>query len=285
VALLGNHELALIDTDESERQKAGNAWFFGDKAKCQKDEKDFGSFERVKPGQRDRILEFCDSMPLAVVHPKVQIVHACWDPESLAFVSGLDAGSNREIVAACNARAMEKLEEAGFRERFPKAKQALEEKRRSRDWEPDKGVTVEEQMLIDDLVAGEQIEQRENPIRVLTSGHEWPAGRARWLGKKWRFLDRVPWWAETALEKPTVFGHYWRQWVHLPEGPYDEHAALFGAARAEEWLGPNRLAMCVDYRWPTNPRCPTLAAYQPDRQELVFWAAEEEPLVSRWGRG
>jgi hypothetical protein len=194
----------------------------------------------------------------------------------------LGAGSIREIIAACNARAVDQLKDAGLEERFPAAKRALEEKRRNEDWKPDKGVTVEEQVLIDDLVAGEYIEQRDNPIRLLTSGHERPADLPKWLGGKWRFLDRVPWWKTAKLEKPTIFGHYWRQREHLPEGPYDEHAVLFGAARAEEWLGPDRLAMCIDYRPAKNWRESALGAYRVDRQELVFWDGR---MKSPWGRG
>ena len=48
ICLLGNHEQALIDPDPNERQKAGNAWFFGDESKCRKDEEDFGPFVRVR---------------------------------------------------------------------------------------------------------------------------------------------------------------------------------------------------------------------------------------------
>ena len=73
-----------------------------------------------------------------------------------------------------------------------------------------------------------------------------------------------------------------QQREHLPMGPYDEHAALFGAARVEEWLGPEELAMCIDYRWPQDWDRPALGAYRPDLGELVFWDGR---LKSRWGKG
>jgi len=281
ICLLGNHEQALIDPDAYERQKAGNAWFFGDEAKCRKDEEDFGPFVRVDPARRERIEVFCDSLPIAIEHARLRIVHACWDPPSLEFVRSLGAASNREIIAAANARAVARLREEGLHERFPSAKAALEERRRMREWAPDHGVTVEEQLLIDDLVPGEHIEQRENPIRVLTSGPEWPARTPMWLGKKWRFLERVAWWEEHPVDRPTVFGHYWRHRRHLPMEPYDEHARLFGETGPGEWLGPGQLALCIDYRWPQDWSRAALAAYRPDLGELVFFDGER--LASRWG--
>lgn len=282
VCLLGNHELALIDTDENERQKAGNAWFFGNEDKCQKDEEDFGEFARVRPGQRARIEAFCDLMPIAIEHPEVQIVHACWDEVSLEFVTQLGAGSNREVVAACNARATERLKDASLERRFPAAKLALEARRRNGNWRPTEDFDPALPELIEALVRGEEIEQRYNPIKVLTSGLEKSAPVPRWLGQKWRFLDRVAWWDDAALSKPTLFGHYWRQREHWPEGPYDQHAVLFGAARAEEWLGRDWLAMCVDYRPPGSWRDSVLGAYRVDLQELVFWDGRR--VASGWGR-
>ena len=274
LCLLGNHEMALIDTDENERQKAGNAWFFGNPAKCEKDAGDFGPFQMATTEDRRRIEAFCDRLPIVLEHPDLQVVHACWDPEGIEFVRAQGARRNREIIETSNARAAARLREAGLEERFPFAKRTLEARRREKEWRPDQGGTVEEQLLIDDLVPGEHIEQRENPVRVLTSGPEWPAPVPMWLGKKWRFLERVPWWQERRLDKPTVFGHYWRQREHLPMGPYDEHAKLFESARAEDWLGPERRAMCVDYRWPQDWGRAALGAYRPDLGELVFCDGE-----------
>lgn len=281
ICLLGNHEQALIDPDPRERRKAGNAWFFGDEAQCRKDEEDFGRFAAVQPEERESIEEFCDALPVAVEHPDVQLVHACWDPASIAFVRSRGAASNREIIAASNALASARLQQEGLQERFPAAKAALEERRRIRDWAPDHGVTVEEQLLIDDLVPGEHIEQRENPVRVLTSGPEWPARTPMWLGKKWRFLERVAWWEGKPVGRPTLFGHYWRHREHLPMKPYDEHARLFRQSGPQEWLGPDRLAMCIDYRWPRDWNKAALAAYRPDLQELLFFDGER--TTSRWG--
>jgi len=274
VCLLGNHELPLIDPDPLGQRKAGNAWFFGDAAALAKDETDFGPCRQATAAQRERIVAFCDQLPIAVEHPALQVVHACWDPASLEFIRGFAGLSNRQIITACHARAAEHLAKAGLTERYPLARQVLEARRREAAWQPDRGVTVEEQLLIDDLVPGEHIEQRENPIKVLTSGPERPADVPRWLGKKWRFLERLHWWQEQPPVRPTVFGHYWRQRRHQPMAPYDEHSALFGAARAQDWLGPQRLAMCIDYRWPEDWHRPALAALRPDRGELVFWDGE-----------
>lgn len=275
--LLGNHELPIVDPDEGEQRKAGNAWFFGGDADASRDEADFGPFRRAEPASRARIRAFCETLPLVLEHPRLRIVHACWDAPSLDFIERLGAGSNGEVIAACRARAAEHLARAGLTERYPAARKALEERRRSRDWQPDHGVTVEEQLLIDDLVPGEHLEQRENPLKLLTSGPERPAPVPRWLGKKWRFLARVPWWQEAALDRPTVFGHYWRHRVHRALETFDEHAVLFGETAAGDWFGPGRLAMCIDYRWPGEWSRPALAALRPDLGELVFWDGERLP--------
>jgi hypothetical protein len=277
VCLLGNHEIPLIDPDEHERRKAGNAWFFGGDAALARDEADFGPFRRVEPGARARIEAFCDVLPLVVQHPRVRVVHACWDAPSLAFIESLGAPTNRELIARCRARAAGYLARAGLTERYPQAREALEARRREQDWQPDRGVTVEEQLLIDDLVPGEHIEHRENPLEVLTSGPERPADVPHWLGKKWRFLERVAWWQDVELDRPTVFGHYWRHRRYEALIPYDEHAALFGAATAGDWLGPGGRAMCIDYRWPSEWSRPALAALRPDLGELVFWDGERLP--------
>lgn len=277
ICILGNHEIPLIDPDEREQRKAGNAWFFGGETALAKDEADFGPFRRADPAARARIQAFCDALPLVLEHRLLRIVHACWDAPSFAFIESLGAAANREVIAACRARAVEHLARAGLTERYPAARRALEARRREQAWQPDRGVTVEEQLLIDDLVPGEHIEQREDPLRLLTSGPERPADVPHWLGKKWRFLARVPWWDDAALDRPTVFGHYWRHRRHLAFTPYDEHAALFRGSGAGDWLGPAGQAMCIDYRWPGEWSRPALAALRPDLGELVFWDGERLP--------
>ncbi len=281
VCLLGNHELALIDTDEAERQKAGNAWFFGDPDKLRKDEHIFGAFEQVDAGLRDAIEAFCDTLPLVVEHPLLTMVHACWDPASIEFVRSLGAASNRELIAASNARAVGKLSEAGLERAFPASKRNLEASRRLKGWAPDQGLSDAEQRQVANLIPGELIEQGENPVRVLTAGFERRLARPVWLGGKWRFLERVPWWQGIALDRPVVFGHYWRQREHVAMHPYDEHAVLFGTTRAQDWLGAGRMAMCIDYCWPREWGRAALAAYRPDLGELVFYDGERVP--SRWG--
>ncbi len=237
VSVLGNHELPLIDSDRNEQPKPGNAWFFGDDDACLKDESEFGPFKRTSEEQRKRIRTFCDSMPIAIEHPQVRVVHACWDRNSLDFIGSVDGASNHEIIAACRARTTELLARAGLEDRFGEAKIALRSKRQSRAWKP---VTNQEQEWIKDLQAGEKIEQNENPVKVVTSGIEWPAEKPAFLGGKWRFMRRVAWWQKRPLEWPTVFGHYWRQREQIPTGPYDEHSVLFGALQPDEWLGPER---------------------------------------------
>ena len=283
VCVLGNHELPLLDADDDRRRKPGNAWFFAaDERACGQDEHDFGPFVRASAAQRRRISDFCDTLPVAVVHPQLQLVHACWDEASIGFMRGLGAVANREIAAACAVRALRLLDDAGLRERYPAAREALAGPRRDRGWRPDLDLEPNERELIADLMAGEELEQHGNPLRILTSGFAGPAPAPRWLGQRWRFLERRPWWDQRPPQRPTVIGHYWRQRQHRPMSPYDEHLALFGGSLAHDWLGPERRTMCVDYRWPENWRRPALAALRPDRGELVFWDGDRascQPVV------
>lgn len=282
VCVLGNHELPFLDAEDEPRRKPGNAWFFDDDPEAgARDAAIFGPFTRAMPAQRQRIAAFCDTLPVVVRHPRLRLVHACWDEASIGFIRDLGTASNRVIAAACAARAAALLAASGLTERYRAAREALAERRQMRDWRPDLAIEPGEQQLIADLIAGEEVEQTGNPLRLLTSGLEAPAPVPRWLGRKWRFLERRPWWEQRPPSHPTVIGHYWRQRRHLPMQPYDEHRALFGASAAHDWLGRERRTMCVDYRWPEDWNRPALAALRPDLGELVFW--DDERVASLAG--
>jgi len=276
VCLLGNHELNLLECEP----KPGNAWFFGGRTDARRDRKTFGAFQNVEPGFRKNIVEFCESLPLVIDHPDVQIVHACWDQPSLDFVTSLGRTANSDLIKACHARADAYLRRRGLTKRFPDAKDELEDRRRRKSWRANGQHNRRVTELIGDLRQGEWIQQRKDPVKVLTSGFESRAGKAEWIAGKWRFLERVPWWRTARLHKPTIFGHYWRQRAFVPRESRDQHARLFGAVEPESWLGPDRLAMCIDYRWPTEDQRSSLAAYRADMQQLVFWDGQ---LASRWG--
>ncbi len=278
VCLLGNHELALVE----EQPKAGNAWFFGGQRGEIRDRTKFGPFTRLAPARRDKILAFCEAMPVAAEHRDLQIVHACWDAACVEFVRSLGRVSNTEIIRHSLVRVQKYLARRDLAERFPAAKAELEERRSRRSWRARGPHSATVATLIEDLKQGELIQQRRNPMMVLTSGYERYARNPQWLTEKWRFLERVPWWKKMKLAKPTIFGHYWRQRERVKVEHHDEHSVLFGAATAENWLGPERLAMCVDYRWHGNSNRPALAAYRPDIGDLVFWDGR---LKSQWGKG
>lgn len=100
----------------------------------------------------------------------------------------------------------------------------------------------------------ESRKQTMHPIKALTGGLEMPTQMPFFGGGRWRMTERVAWWNTYADAPDVVFGHYWR-W------PGDErHAAaksrgpnLFEGTSPDEWLGPRRNAMCVDFcaglRW------------------------------------
>jgi len=209
VCVLGNHELPFLESEAERRHKPGNAWFFDDEpAASARDAAVFGPFRRATTAERQRIADFCDTLPVVVRHPRLRLVHACWDEASIEFIRTLGTASNRAIAAACAARAAALVAEHGLDERYPAAREALVERRHERDWRPDLAVAPAEQQWIADLIAGEELEQTGNPLRCLTSGLEAPAPVPRWLGRKWRFLERRPWWEQSPPSHPTVIGHY-----------------------------------------------------------------------------
>lgn len=280
--LLGNHELALIEPRESGRRRPGNAWFLGARADCERDCAHFGPFTMASAAQRERILRFIESLPIVIEHPQAQIVHACWDPASVEFVRSSTAAINSERLAASAARVQDCLQRAGLAQRYRPAKSMLEPRRLAAEWNPAAPSSEDERALIADVTAGEAIEQREDPLRVLTSGFERAAAAPRWLGGKWRFLERVRWWIEHPPARPTLFGHYWRPRRHVAG-----HWSPFDGTLPHQWLGRHAHAMCLDFWWPDDPRRSGLAAYRIGMDELVFWdggreqAGRERTLAGR----
>ena len=74
--VLGNHELNLL----IESKREGNGWFFG--SPHEDDEKPFNS-NAISAAEKDWIIQFLNTLPLALESEKLRIVHACWDQASI----------------------------------------------------------------------------------------------------------------------------------------------------------------------------------------------------------
>ena len=203
--VLGNHELNLLLG--SPRQ--GNQWWFG-QAQYVRGTRRVLPQAHAKSADRQRMLAFFGSLPLALESPSLKVVHACWHPPSLerlrhvttpigAWTASLDA----QLIAS----------------------------------NPHPRKTPEWEMVL----------QNQHPVRILTSGIEAPwDGPAFLAGGRPRQLIRDPWWDSWREVGTVVFGHYWRsqdptQALTSVPGPFAPRTPSIAP------LGPRGNAWCVDY--------------------------------------
>jgi hypothetical protein len=164
--IIGNHELNLL----RRQRKDGNAWFYGE-------HEDDGrpAFEELltRDDDREAMLAFFQSLPLALERDDLRVVHACWDESSIAKV-------RHPSTSAIDL--------------FHQHEQALRQEI-ARNPPAEK---VDEQLIY----------QNRNPIKVLTSGFEERHPGFMHNGKM-RYNQRATWWKDYPASGPfCVFGHY-----------------------------------------------------------------------------
>ncbi len=121
---------------------------------------------------RIELLDFFRQLPLILRRDDVRIVHACWQPEMVAMVSGVD-----DVV----------------------------EYYRQHRYNIDLGLALRADL---EPWQREQRHQNLNPVKVLTSGLEVQASRPSSGNGKSRLLERYPWWQDYQEEAICFFGHY-----------------------------------------------------------------------------
>ena len=163
--VLGNHDLNIL----LGRRKYDNGWFFG---------KEFRDAEgQVVPqrlatdADRQWILNFFASLPIALQRPGLRVVHAYWNESFIGHI-----GSKTDAVSVHNYYS-DSLEAYALC----------------------KGLTKIEKTLS---------HQNENPVKLLTSGPEREAAKPYEASGKLRTVERVPWWEDYSGPTLTVFGHY-----------------------------------------------------------------------------
>ena len=234
LATLGNHEINLLRGD----RKDGNDWFWSE----------FGARDakyepraHLPAERRDAVIAFLRTLPLALERADLRVVHAAWDPASIAQLRAADP-------CAQPRRALQALGSRGRRGRSPRAASA-----RRRTWNtPDyRERLVDPAQAVPMLAATAQLDelrQMGNPIRVVTSGIERVAKRPFFASGHWRFVDRIRWWDEYAEDVPVVVGHYWRQFAHVDRaslGKTEEN--LFTDLPPTAWHGQRRNVFCIDF--------------------------------------
>lgn len=222
----GNHELNVLRKDA----KHGNRWLLD--PTHHESTVEYAS-RTASPAHQATIPAFFATLPLALERGDLRIVHASWSNDAAAVLRASPSSSIHafQLYEGLMKRALEKN---GM---VQAAKDALT---------PHMAGLHDRSYAMPNLTpvgACEEARQMLNPVRVLTSGPERATPRQFFSTGKWRFCDRVTWWAEYTDDTPVVFGHYWRG---LREEDPDK-PDLFDGVATGDWLGPKRNAYCIDF--------------------------------------
>ena len=161
--VLGNHELNIL----LNQRKHDNGWFYGE---------EFSDNGYIVPqalannNNRDRILDFFNTLPIALEREDLRVIHACW-----------------------HAPMMKSLRETEGVIALTEQHEDLIEKRTENSHLDEVDISLEH--------------QNQNPVRRLTSGPEERIHSPFFASGKMRHEQRVQWW-NNYNETFCVFGHY-----------------------------------------------------------------------------
>jgi len=229
--ILGNHELNLLLDD----QKHGNSWWTAPELSTRH------PAARITPADKAALTPFLESLPLVLEREDLRVVHACWHQEAVASLRKVELVG--ETVADLYKRYVretnERLSEQGILSAVKEEWQEINPRISDRDWVP---VYMPAKAELDSRF------QMDNPVAVLTSGAERPAGEPFWAGGKWRMADRVKWWEEYAEDVPVIMGHYWRRFGEARIFLNDKYGPdLFTSIGPHQWMGKRANVYCVDF--------------------------------------
>lgn len=223
--VVGNHELNFLKSDYHE----GTGWSFWNH--CPK-EKKFEPYQVATDAQKKKFRDFLNNCPLILESDTVCIAHAVYSEE--------DAESLKSCPVQTVFEAFQffQLE----RERNPEYQAAagLAEAWLDTIDETDDGIQVSPP---DGVSHYYELKQKLNPVTTVLTGVEVAAPQPFYIGGKWRFVQRHPWWNTTTCDKKIVIGHYWRRVTSERMGPEN----LFKDVSAYGWMGPAKNVFCVDY--------------------------------------
>lgn len=240
VAVLGNHEINLLRNDPKE----GSGWFFDEKH--QEDTEKFGDYHRPDQSERVNIVKFLSSLPIALEHPDLRVIHAAWHSEFIEKIKKLKNGTVEQHFDKWETALLENLKSCGLKARKDQEKIDYAEELKSESTPPP--------LLVGHAKYDEYM-QMGNPLKVLTSGVERklndPSNVFR-AGGKWRFVERIAWWNEYDEKVPVVVGHYWRSFNNNANAAADG-SDLFGSVDPLAWHGKHNNVFCIDFsvgkRW------------------------------------
>lgn len=232
-AILGNHEINLLRGD----RKDGNDWFWSEG-----NPRDAKYEPRVHLAgeQRDGVIAFLRTLPLALERADLRVVHAAWDLAAIAQLRAADPALSRvEHFRRWDADAESLIRARGIGDAARDEYLAY----RERLVDPTEAVP-----MLEATAAVDEIRQMANPIRVVTSGIERGAARPFFASGHWRFVKRIRWWNEYADTVPVIVGHYWRQFAEVDRGLLGKtEENLFTDIAPTAWHGLHRNVFCIDF--------------------------------------
>lgn len=229
--VLGNHELNLLRDDP----KLGNEWFVSPNQ-----ETEYPAVT-VTPEQKPVFERFLTSLPLVLKRDDLRIVHACWNAASFDSVREIDDPTTGVIdFFDQNSQSIgRQLVRDGVEARKDEEAQRLIFDLRDENTTPD---------YLPAQAEYDAAWQMNNPVRVLTSGEEAPAGKPFWAGGKWRMVGRVPWWDHYDEPVPVIIGHYWRKFSDAGKYMEDKRGPdIFDGIEPHHWMGKQSNVYCVDF--------------------------------------
>lgn len=233
LATLGNHEVNLLRGD----RKDGNDWFWSEGSA--RDAK-YEPRVHLPAGQHDGVIAFLRRLPLALERADLRVVHAAWDPASIAQLRAADPTRSRVahflrweaeaegLIAARGVGDAARIEYDEYRDRLVDPAQPVP--------------------MLMAIAQVDEMRQMANPVRVVTSGIERVARRPFFASGHWRFVERIRWWDEYADPVPVIVGHYWRQYAPVDRASLGKTAEnLFADVSPAAWHGLRRNVFCVDF--------------------------------------
>jgi hypothetical protein len=218
--ILGNHEFNILKSGIHTRdERHGNLWFLGREEGMSPENPDFiHPQELASLSDRKWIIDFFDTLPIALENQDLGVVHACWHQDSINQLKRDEMIGHTDVTR-------------------------LYKKYRNRIYEKIEALNVT------DHTQKSMMKQNLNPLKVLTSGFEELHHTPYYAGGRTRYAKRSRWWDDYQGKK-IIIGHYWRkrQVIDTTDLPADkaEVPEMFDHHYPFHWIGKGDV-MCIDY--------------------------------------
>lgn len=235
-AVLGNHEINLLRNDA----KDGSGWYFD--ARASRDQPKYAPFRSATSAQKNRIVAFLSTLPIALERKDLRIIHAAWITDCIDSIRSIQRCDLLTRFDAWDKAA--DLYAQGLLGHMAEERQ---------QWPHTLEDPLQQPPFLHARAEYDSVSQMMNPLKILTSGVEREAAAPFYISGKWRFLDRVKWWDDYSDSVPVVIGHYWRRFYAGPDSQTRGESGLFDELPSYAWHGLLSNVFCVDYsvggRW------------------------------------